>query len=76
MIKLKILLEQILKEVGEIENIEPYSFNKNGNKFNFNTNDNLKVEVRFEKWDKDNAEFLGIEENSYNLIYEIEGDQT
>ena len=76
MIKLKILLEQVINEVGEIENIEPYSFNKEGNEFKFNTYDGLNVEVRFEKYNKDDAKFLGIEENSYNLIYNVEGDQT
>ncbi len=50
MIKLKTLYEHLIREVGELENIDPHSFSQfSPNVYEFKTDDGLNVEVWFEE---------------------------
>lgn len=47
-LRLKYILHEVLKEVGELTNITPYKFTKtNNNNYTFITDDNIKGEVSF-----------------------------
>lgn len=76
MIKLKLIYEQLLKEVGEIENITPYDYSQRHNVFQFSTDDGKNVEVEFHKYDEDDVKQLNLEGNIYNLAFRVDGDET
>jgi hypothetical protein len=68
MIKLKILYEQILKEVGDLENIQPYPYSGNS----FITEQGWKVKVILTLWDEWYLEKFNINPNFYPLpIYNV-----
>ena len=77
MIKLKLLLEQIVKEVGELENIIPYEYKKfSNNEYSFKTEDGLTVDVGFSLYDKDDLKQLELEGDVYNMVFSLENDQS
>jgi spore coat protein CotH len=71
-VRLKFILENIIKEVGDLENIEPYSYKGN----TFYTSDNLKVKVYFDLPLTSNLEKYNIGVNrkeATEIAYDIEG---
>jgi hypothetical protein len=82
-IKLKILLEQIIKEVGDLDNIPSYKFQKlNPTNYTFSDIDNDDVLVSFNKHDSNEVEQL-IGDNSkvdrsliYNVVYKIKKEES
>lgn len=77
MIKLKVLLEQIIAEIGDLDNITPYEVNDNS----FTTDEGWKVEVEFQSFDNKFLNVLGVNTNIYpnpiyNVGFKIEGVQT
>jgi len=77
MIKLKLLYEQILKEVGDLENIKSYLYSNNS----FKTNQEWRVDVEFKEFDNKEIEALGINikyypSPIYNVNFNIEGDES
>lgn len=84
MIKLKLLLEQIIKEVGEIDKIEPYSWEKISNiKYKFFDKDGDLINVIFNKYSKDDIEYILNKSKAlpnsneyYNVSYNIEEKET
>jgi len=75
-IKLKITYEQLLKEVGDLENIKSYPYSNN----NFTTDLGLKANVRFQEYDDKDIEALGLNIEHYqspifNTVFDIEGDE-
>jgi len=77
MIKLKIIYEHILKEVGDLENIESYPYSNNA----FITDLGLKVNVRFQEYNNNDIEALNINPKHYpaplyNVVFDVEGDES
>jgi hypothetical protein len=83
LLSLKILLEEVINEIGDFKNINSYEFKSlNNNEYIFNVGDD-KVNVYFEKMDPNQIqamnEFLDkdfFKENIYNVVYDIEGVQS
>jgi len=80
MIKLKIILEQVIKEVGDLDKIEPYKWNKvSKTEYEFFDKDNDKIYVRFQLFTKQDLEYLKFSSNIkdltkvYNVTYSIKG---
>ena len=74
MIKLKILLEQLIKEVGDLENIKPYPHSNN----TFTTEQGWKVDVEFEELNDEDLRELNINTKFYpapvyNVVFKVEG---
>jgi hypothetical protein len=77
MIKLKIIYEQLLKEVGDLENIKSYPYSNNS----FITDLDLKVNVKFQEYNNEDIEALGLNIKYYqapifNVIFDVEGDES
>lgn len=84
MIKLKILLEEILKEVGDLNNIKSHNWEKiSKTHYNFEDKTGNKVEVDFQLYDeflidkinKLNYNLLKVNK-SYNVLYRVKGKQS
>ena len=76
MIKLKLIYEQLLKEVGDLENIKSYPYTSNS----FSTDLGLIVNVRFQEYNNDDIEALGLNTKYYqppifNVVFDVEGDE-
>lgn len=74
-LSLKMTYNAILKEVGDIDKIEPYDRNSG----EFKTDEGWKVKVCLEKLPYDYYEELGIPvelQNIKNVVYKIEGEQS
>jgi hypothetical protein len=76
MIKLKIIYEQLLKEVGDLENIKSYPYSNNS----FSTNLGVRVNVRFQEYDNKDIEALNLNTKYYqapifNVVFDVEGDE-
>ncbi len=68
MIKLKTLYENLIKEVGELENIDSYSFSQfSPDVYEFKTDDGLKIEVWFDEIECPKHVWV------WNVSYKIEG---
>jgi hypothetical protein len=83
MIKLVLLYEQIIKEVGDLENITPYEWNKISKiKYNFLDKDGDKIYVDFQLYDKNDLESIEFSSNIqdptkvYNVSYSLQGKQS
>lgn len=77
MIRLKLIYEQILKEVGDLENIKQYSYSSNS----FTTDQGWKVNVDFRELDKEELFLLKLKSEYYpgpifNISFTVEGDET
>ena len=77
MIKLRILYEQLLKEVGDLENINPYPYSNNS----FTTEQGWKVNVYFQKYDDEDLQALNINTKFYpspvyNVVFDVEGEES
>jgi hypothetical protein len=83
MIKLKLLLERILKEVGDLDNIPSYKFKKlNPTNYIFSDVDNDAILVSFKKYESNEVDHL-VGNNSkidlskiYNVVYNIEKEES
>lgn len=76
-IKLKILLEQVLNEVGDLDKITPYNFIKSSsNKYKFSTDDGLKISVVLDKWNDYLKDKFNLSEETYNVSYSVGGDES
>lgn len=74
-LSLKMTYKSILKEVGDIDKIEPYDCNSG----EFKTDEGWKIKVCLEKLPYEYYEELGIPEklqNIKNVVYKIEGNQS
>lgn len=74
MIELKILLEKLIKEVGELDSIESYPYKNNS----FTTSEGWRVDVNFNKWNDEDLQFLDINTVHYpspifNVGFTVEG---
>lgn len=68
MIKLKLLYEQIIKEVGDLENINPYPYSGNS----FITEQGWKVDIDFLEYNNKDLEDLNLNTKFYHLpIYNV-----
>ena len=83
MIKLKILYEQILKEVGDLENIEPYKWNKiSKNEYYFLDKDNDEIYVNFNLYNEEEVQLINFNPHIkditkvYNVSYSLQGKQS
>mgnify|MGYP007083420982 FL=1 len=77
MIKLKILLEQIIKEYGDLDKIPVYPHQNN----KFTTDEGWNVEVKFDEWDEEYLKAININTEIYkppvyNVSYAVEGIET
>ena len=66
---------RILKEIGDLENIEPYTYQNNS----FTTDENWKVKVDFDIVPFTSFEQLNLptkRRNTYNVSYDVNGDQS
>lgn len=77
MIKLKLIYEQLLKEVGDLENIKSYPYTSNS----FSTDLGLKVNVKFQEYDNRDIEALNLNTKYYqapifNVVFDVEGDES
>lgn len=76
-INLKVLLEQVLNEVGDLDKISPYNFIKsNSNEYRFSTDDGLSIKVSFVEYDNETQEYLKLKDKTYNISYSVEGDES
>lgn len=76
MIKLKIILENLLKEVGDLDNIGTYKVINNS----FITDLGLKVNIYFQEYDIQDLKALNLNTNIYqppvyNVVFNVEGDE-
>ncbi len=83
MIKLKILLEQVLNEVGDLENIKPYKWDKiSKNEYYFLDKDNDEIYVNFNLYDEEDIKFIKLSHHIkdttkiYNVSYSLQGKQS
>lgn len=77
MIKLKLLYERLLKEVGDFENIKTHSYSNNS----FTTEQGWRVNVDFQKYNNEDLEALSINTKFYpspiyNVVFSVEGVQS
>lgn len=77
------LLSEIINEVGDLSNIEPYQFSLKDSGGDFKTEEGYRVNVSLTKWPSDlykNFIFPPIVEiegkNIYNIGYSIEGESS
>lgn len=83
LLSLKLLYEEIIKEIGDLENINPYEYTTvSSDNYLFNVGDD-KVNVYFEKMDLNQIQAMNdfldkdfFKENTYNVVYDIEGVQS
>ncbi len=76
-ISLKILLEQILNEIGDLDKIDSYDFIKSdSNKYRFSTDDGLRINVVIDGWDDYSQESFELPEKTHNVSYSVEGDES
>jgi len=80
-IKVFKLLSEIINEIGDLSNIEPYKYNLKGTGGDFKTEEGYRVNVNISKWPSDfhkNLIFPPIVEtegkNIYNIEYSVEGE--
>lgn len=74
MIKLAILYEQLIKEVGDLENIATFPYSNNA----FITDQDWKVDVSFQEFSNEDLQAFKINTKFYpapvyNVIFEVEG---
>jgi len=74
MVGLKILLEKVIKEVGDLENIKPYPYVNTS----FTTEQGWKVITNFQPSDPEDLKIIGINTEFYqppiyNVIFQVEG---
>lgn len=77
MIKLKLLYEHLLKEVGDFENIKTYSYSNNS----FTTEQGWRVNVVFQELNNEDLDALNINTQFYpgpiyTIGFEVEGVQS
>jgi hypothetical protein len=73
MIKLKILYEQLLKEIGDLENIQPYPYSNNS----FITEQGWEVDVDFQLYNEEDLKALNLNTKFYqppiyNVVFTVE----
>jgi len=83
MIKLKILLEKVIKEVGDLDKIEPYKWYKISKRiYRFDDKDNDEIIVKFNLFDKEDISALNFSSNIenldkvYNVSYSVKGSES
>lgn len=86
MIQLKLLLERVINEVGDLNNIHPHLFDMGSNdSYSFKDALGNRVAVEFQKYDNETVDFLNKNDfksnileynNSYNVLYHINGKQS
>jgi len=77
MISLVLEYKKLVKEVGDLNNINSYNFIKNSsNKYSFKTEDKLGVIVTFTPFDENDCKELNISYPAYNISYFLEGVET
>lgn len=72
LLELKLHLVKILKESGDLENIDAYSYKNN----EFETEEGWKVKVEFDNLSKDHIDYFNIPKNTKNVAYSIEGSDS
>lgn len=76
MIKLKLILEKLASEIGDLNNIESYSYNNNS----FKTEDGWEVNVYFQLYNDEELGILNLKDmldsSVYNVVYSVEGEQS
>lgn len=79
MIKLKLLLTEIINEIGDLEKIKSLKFiNNYENNYIFNTKQGWKVDVRFQQYGENDLVALRLNRNIYsppvyNVVFDVEG---
>lgn len=81
MLKLKIIYERIIQEVGDMDNITSYPYKSiHKYRYQFKTNSNLKIDVNFQSnFTEKELEYLKLNDfditpyELYNVSYNIEG---
>lgn len=74
MIQLRILLEKVIKEVGDLENIKPYPYVNTS----FTTEQGWKITTDFQPYKLEDLKTLGInieyhQPPIYNVVFQVEG---
>lgn len=72
LLELKLHLINIIKETGDLKNIDPYPHENN----QFETEEDWKVKVEFNKAPKDYIDYFKLPSNTVNVGYSIEGNQS
>lgn len=72
LLELKLHLVKILKESGDLENIEAYPHKNN----EFETEEGWKVKVEFNNLDKEHVDHFNVPINTKNVAYSIEGNDS
>jgi len=85
-ILLRIILEQIIKEVGDLDNIKPFSYKKiNKLEYQFSDEKLNPIYVDFQKYDDSTIEYLNKtdfksdilkKDVTFNVLYTIKGNQS
>jgi hypothetical protein len=76
MIKLKLILEKLVSEVGDLNNIESYSYNDS----RFRTEEGWEINVYFQLYNDEELEILNLKDmlgsSVYNIVFSVEGEQS
>jgi hypothetical protein len=72
LLELKLHLIKIIKESGDLENIEAYPYKNN----KFETEEGWKVEVKFQTLPQDYYDYFNLPTNTVNIAYSIEGNDS
>jgi hypothetical protein len=72
LLELKLHLIKIIKESGDLENIEAYPYKNN----KFETEEGWKVQVSFKNLPEDYYDYFNLPMNTVNVGYSIEGNQS
>ena len=72
LLELKLHLIKIIKESGDLENIDAYPYKNN----KFETEEGWKVKVIFKEIPEDYSEYFKLPKNTINVGYSIEGNQS
>jgi hypothetical protein len=76
MIKLKLLYNKMIQEVGDLKKIQPYKYNKlSDRRYSFEIGEDVVI-IIFTKYDNEDLQGLKLEGDVWNLGYLYNGDDT